>query len=165
MPKPRTWLFIALGVVALLIGGVLALVGAGAWFFSRHVQIQETTTASATETFEDLRRRFEGQAPLIDVDAEGRATVAELDRRRASYNGPLPETLRLAVWDKREQRVVRLSFPMWMLRFQRDEALKLDVDGVTLDSLGVTIEDLRLAGPALVLDRDDGRNRVLMWTE
>lgn len=165
MPKPRTWVYVVAGLVVAGVLAVVLLVGAGAWFFAQHVQVSEAPDASAAETFADIRRRFEGQAPLIDPRAEGRAVVAELDRRRASYTGPLPGSFRLAVWDKREQKLVRLSFPFWMLKFQSEESMHLDIDGLRLDELGVTAEDLRLAGPALVLDHEDASSRVLVWTE
>jgi hypothetical protein len=165
MPKPRTWLYVLGG---LLVAGLLALVllvGAGAWFFAQHVQVSESPESAAAETFAEIRRQFDGQAPLIDTRADGGAVVAELERRRAAYTGPLPASFRVAVWDKREHRLVRLSFPFWMLRFQNEESLHLDIDGLRLDRLGVTGEDLRLAGPALVLDHEDGSSRVIVWTE
>lgn len=165
MPRPRTWLWILVGVLGVGVLAVAALVGAGAWFFARHVEVSEAPEASAAEAFAEIRQAFDGQPPLIDPTASGRAAIAELDRRRASYNGPLPESFKLAVWDKRERRLVRLSFPFWMLRFQSDESLHLDVDGFRLDRLGVTAEDLRLAGPALVLDHEDESSRVLVWTQ
>ena len=165
MPKPRTWLWILVGVLGVGVLAAAALVGAGAWFFSQHVQVSDAPEASAAEAFAEIKRGFEGQAALIDPSREGRAAIAELERRRASYSGPLPEAFKLAVWDKRERRLVRLSFPFWMLRFQNEESLHLDVDGFSLDRLGVTVEDLRMAGPALVIDHEDDSNRVLVWTE
>ena len=49
MPKPRTWLFIALGTLAILIGLALLVVGAGAWFFASHVKVEQATPATARE--------------------------------------------------------------------------------------------------------------------
>ena len=52
-----------------------------------------------------------------------------------------------------------------MLKFQSKESMHLDIDGLRLDELGVAAEDLRLAGPALVLDHESAKSRVLVWTE
>jgi hypothetical protein len=165
MPKPRTWLFIALGVLALLIGGTLLLVGAGVWFFGQHVKVQDAAPVAATASFDEIRARFQGQLPLIDPAASGRAVVAELERRRSAYRGPLPESLHLLVWDKDEGKVVRLTIPFWLLRFQSDQSMRVDVEGFSLQELGVSMEDVRLAGPALVLDHEERNSRILMWTE
>jgi hypothetical protein len=165
MPKPRTWLFIGLGVLAFLVGAAFLLVGAGVWFFGQHVKVQDAVPASAAASFDEIRRRFDDQPPLIDPKATGRASVAELERRRATYNGPLPETLRVLVWDKGEGKLVRLALPFWLMRFQRDHSMRVDVEGFSLEDLGVSMEDVRLAGPALVLDHDDKRTRILLWTE
>lgn len=165
MPKPRTWLFVALGVLALLVGGAVLIIGAGAWFFASHVKVEDATPAAARDQFERVRARFEGQAPLIEVGEHNTVSAAELHRRRASYTGPLPENLTLMVWDQGEDKVVNLTFPFWMLRFQSDKAMKIDVDGFRLDQLGVSNEDIQMAGPALVLDLHKDDVRVLMWTE
>lgn len=165
MPKPRTWLLLLLAVLGAGVLVTAVLVGAGAWYFAQHVQVSEAPAESAAAAFDEVHRRFEGQVPLIDPSAGGRAAIAELERRRASYSGPLPQSFKLVVWDKREQRLARLSFPFWMLRFQSEESLRINVDGFSLDRLGVTVEDVRLAGPALVLDREDETSRVLVWTE
>lgn len=165
MPRPRTWLLVLLSLLGAGTLVVAILVGAGAWFFARHVQVSSAPAESATAAFDEIRRRFEGQTPLIDPSASGGTAIAELERRRAAYTGPLPDSFRLVVWDKREQRLARLSFPFWMLRFQGDETLRINVDGFSLDELGVTAEDIRLAGPALILDRENAKGRVIVWTE
>jgi hypothetical protein len=165
MARPRTWWLVAGGCLVAGVLAVVAVVGAGAWFFARHVDIRDAPAASAEAEFDEVKRRFEGQAPLIDPNAEGREKIAELERRRATYSGPLPEQFKLLVWDKREKRLVRLSFPFWMLRLQSDESVRINVDGFDLDTLGLDKEDLRLAGPALVLSIEDGGSRVLVWTE
>ena len=165
MPKPRTWLFIVLGVLALLVGGAMLVIGAGAWFFASHVKVEDTTPAAARDRFEHVRARFQGQTPLIEVGEHNAVSAAELHRRRASYTGPLPERLTLMVWDEGEDKVVNLTFPFWMLRFQSDKAMKIDIDGFKLEQLGVSNEDIQMAGPALVLDLHKDTAHVLIWTE
>ena len=165
MPKPRTWLFIALGVLALLVGGAMLVIGAGAWFFASHVKVEDTTPAAARDRFEHVRVRFKDQSPLIEVGDHNAVSAAELLRRRASYTGPLPERLTLMVWDEGEDKVVNLTFPFWMLRLHNDKTMKIDVDGFRLDQLGVSNEDIQMAGPALVLDLHKDDVHVLIWTE
>jgi hypothetical protein len=165
MPKPRTWLFIGLGVLALFIGGALAVVGAGAWFFASHVRVEKADQGKAEESFDAVRQRFAGQAPLISIDAKGAVSFEELERRRGTYRGVLPENLCVLAWKRGEGKVVRLSFPFWLLRFQGDSSMKIDVEGLHFENLHVDHEDLRMAGPALLLDFERDGSRVLMWTE
>ena len=82
MPKPRTWVYVIAGLGVAGVLAVVLLVGAGAWFFAQHVQVSEAPEASAEKTFGDIRRRFEGQAPLIDPRAE-LAAAAPLGRQLA----------------------------------------------------------------------------------
>lgn len=165
MPKPRTWLLIALGTLAVLVGGALLVVGAGAWFFASHINIEPAAEGRAEQSLAEIRKRFEGQVPLIALGENDAVSTAELQRRRATYSGALPETLFLVAWKEGEDKLVRVSFPFWLLRFQSDKSMRIDVDGFRVEQLGVSNEDIQMAGPALVLDLDRKKTQVVIWTE
>ncbi len=165
MPKPRTWLFIALGTLAILIGLALLVVGAGAWFFANHVKVEQAAPAAARERVQEVRARFAGETPLIAIGDHDIVSTAELQRRRASYSGPLPEYMKLLIWNEGDDHIVSLTFPFWLLRLKPDATMKIDVDGFRMDQLGVSNEDIHMAGPALVLDLHNAKAHVLVWTE
>jgi hypothetical protein len=165
MPKPRTWFFLALGTLVLLVGLAVLVVGAGAWFFASHVTIEPASGGRAEESLADVRKRFEGQTPLIEITPGGTVSTAELQRRRATYAGPLPETLYLVAWSEGDEKIIRISFPFWLLRLQSEKSMKIDIDGFQMEQLGVTNEDIQMAGPALVLDGARHKSHVILWTE
>ena len=165
MRKPRTWLFILLGTLVLLVGGAILVIGAGAWFFAQHVTVDDATEGRAEQSLAKVRQRFDGQVPLIAIEENGAVSTAELQRRRATYTGTLPETMQLVAWKEGEDKIVRISFPFWLLRFQSDKSMKIDVDGFRLEHLGVSNEDIQMAGPALVIDLAREKAHVIVWTE
>lgn len=165
MPKPRTWLFIVLGTLAVLIGGALVVVGAGAWFFASHIKVEPAAEGHAEQSLAELRKRFDGQVPLIALGENNSVSTAELQRRKASYAGPLPEAMHLVAWKEDDERLVRITFPFWLLRFQSNKSMKINVDGFRVEQLGVSNEDIQMAGPALVLDLQREKTHVIVWTE
>jgi hypothetical protein len=165
MPKPRTWLFIVLGALAIFVGIAVLVVGAGAWFFASHVTVEPATQGRAEQSLADIRKRFEGQVPLIAIGEHGTVSTAELQHRKATYAGTLPETLYLVAWKEGEDKLLRISFPFWLLRLQSEKSMKIDIDGFQVEQLGVTNEDIQMAGPALVLDGARDKSHVIIWTE
>jgi hypothetical protein len=77
----------------------------------------------------------------------------------------LPETMQLVAWKEGEEKIVHISFPFWLLRFQSDKSMKINVDGFRLEQLGVSNDDIQMAGPALVVDLAREKAHVIVWTE
>jgi hypothetical protein len=158
----KTWLWILAGIVGLLMVGCFAVVGTGIYVVSRQVQTAAADADAAEQAFEEVRDRFRGQRPLL-VSGQEREGVEALRRRAAEYAGPTPENLRVMVWEERDQRLVNITIPFWLLRLGGSGSIQLDE--FDFDRLRVDPRELERAGPLLLLDdrRDDAH--VVVWTE
>src|SRR5829696_5261858 len=152
--KVKTWVWVVIGIVTLGILGVIAMAAAGLWFVKSHVDIRTITTNAATTEFETVRQRFTGQRPLVELDERGNFLHANTDRPAGTVS---PKTLNIMAFEPRDERVVRMDLPFWMLRLKMRGA-RFDVAGgnVDLAKLRLTIEDLERFGPTLILDQKDG---------
>ena len=62
--KVKTWVWVVVAVVVLGILGIIAVAGAGIYFFSRHIQTRTVTQATASRDFDQIAVRFSGpEAP------------------------------------------------------------------------------------------------------
>ncbi len=88
-------------------------------------------------------------------------------RRRAEPSQVQPEALHLMLWDPRDERLVNVRIPLWLLRFADDGTVTFSEEERDLvGDLDLTVADLDHHGPGLVLDYQDGdRERVLLWAE
>jgi len=166
MTKSRvpTWAWIVIAIVTLGILSVVALAAAGLWFVRSHVNVQATTATAATTDFQTVRERFASQTPLIELDDRGNFVHANTDRPNGTRR---PESLDIMAFDAREEHVVHVNIPFWMLRLKTHGTL-VDVGGrnIDLQKLRLTVEDLERFGPTLIVDHHDANgSRVLVWTE
>ncbi len=162
--KVKTWVWVVIGVIALGILGVIAMAAAGLWFVKSHVDIRSTTVAAASEDFQTVRARFSTQRPLIELDDRGNFLHANTDRAAGTV---APQTLNIMAFDPKDERVVRMDLPFWLLRLKMRGA-RFDVGGgnVDLAKLRLTVEDLERFGPTLILDhKDSDGSRVLVWSQ
>jgi hypothetical protein len=165
MARVKTWVWVVIGVVAAGILCVIALAAAGIWFVRTHINIQPTTVAAATSDFQTVRDRFATQAPLIELDDHGNFVHANTDRPNGTTR---PEALAIMAFDSRDERVVRMDIPFWLLRLKmRGTRINTGGNGnIDLAKLRLTVEDLERYGPTLIVDhRDADGSRVLVWTE
>lgn len=160
----RKWIWIGLGLFAFMGVGCLGLVGAGAYFVSRHVDVREVNRDQANAEFAALRARFKDQKPLLEV-RRGSVSMRELEEKSNRYQGPLPTSLCLLAWEEGEDKRARLCIPFWLLKLKTGKGLKLDMNETGIERIEVSAQDLERAGPSLLLDRVEGRHRLLMWTE
>jgi hypothetical protein len=162
--KVKTWIWVVVGIVAVCILGVIAMAAVGLWFVRSHVDIRPTTVTAATEDFKSIRERFATQKPLIELDDRGNFVHANVDR--PSSPTP-PQSLNIMAFNPKDERVVRMDLPFWLLRFKM-RGTRIDVgDGnIDLAKLRLTVEDLERFGPTLILDQKGGNgSRVLVWTQ
>src|SRR5258708_34278564 len=141
MTKVKTWVWIIVGVIALCMLGVIAMAAAGLWFGKSHVSIQPARVAAAASDFQAVRDRFANQKPLIELDDRGNFVHANTDRPNGAAR---PELLDILVFDARNERMVRMEIPFWLLRL-KTRGTRIDMGGngdLDLARLRLTVEDL-----------------------
>lgn len=163
----RTWVWVVAGLAIVLVAALAVFIGLGMVVVTRNMKVTTASDATAEQEFEQVRARFGGQRPLIEVEEEGDRLRSrdELDRRMASYRGPAPQAMEVLAYNPAEQKLVRMSLPFWLLRMGSRRTLRLDVPGMGRQESNVTVEEIERAGPGLFLDLARREARVLIWTE
>lgn len=157
-----------IGGSVVVFGGVLALTALAATcavVVSRQVEVQpgERLETFQRETALVLDRVGDAPPLIQDTPTGPRLSPANLARRKA-MGGRTPEALHVMIWADDERKIVRLSVPLWLLRIS-PSGVDINVNDVDLRKLRLSVRDLERAGPGLLLQRDTGDRRVLVWTE
>jgi hypothetical protein len=164
--KVRTWVWVVAGIVVLGILCVVALAAAGIYFFSRNINTRDASPATAAREFEEVKTRFSGQKPLIELDERGRLLRTNPDRPHQD-DVQRPHTLHVLAFEPDEGRIVQVNIPFWLLRFKAGNTT-IDLNGgrMDLDDLKLTVEDLERMGPTLIVDHTmTSGERVLVWSQ
>ncbi len=164
--KVKTWVWVVVGIVVVGIVCVIAVAGAGVYFFSRHIQTKAASPAVAARDFEQARLQFTGQKPLIELDDRGRYLRSNSDRP-VRPNAPPPDALNVLAFDPNDGRIVKVSIPFWLLRMNMGGST-VDFNGnrMDLEDLKLTVEDLERFGATLIVDhRSTSGERVLVWSQ
>lgn len=164
--KVKTWVWVVIAIFVIGILGMIAIAGVGVYFFSQRIDTRAASTAEASRDFEEVRRRFENQKPLIELDERGRFRRANPDRPARGDAGA-PENIFVLAFDPDDERIVRVSIPFWLLRMKMGGAT-IDLNGnkMDLEDLKVRVEDLERYGPTLIIDhRETSGDRVLVWSQ
>ena len=160
----KTWISILIASVIIL--GMLALVvvGGTALFIYRHVNSELTPPENAQERFAQMRAKFVGQQPLIEIRRDESAVV----HRAPSAARHELRVLHALAYDRHDHKLVHIDVPIWLLRLMPSgRTINISELDEFDDQRGrLTLEDLERHGPGLVLDvqRDRG-GQVLVWTE
>lgn len=164
--KVKTWVWVVVAIIVVGILGLVAMAGVGFYFFSQHIDTRAASPATAARDFDEIRAKFTGQMPLIELDDRGRFLRANTDRPTATQV-TTPEHLYVLAFDPDEGRIVRVSVPFWLLRLKSGNAT-VDFKGqrMDLEDLRLSVEDLERYGPALIVDHKsaDGE-RVIVWSQ
>jgi hypothetical protein len=165
--RTRGCLWAGLGVAVLLVVVGAAVVGGAAWIIYQGSAVEHgpTTEGEAKARFDEVRRRFHGQAPLVTFDADGGARV----RRRTTDGSSTPalESFHAMVWKPRERELARMQLPFWLVRLGGSRG-KIDFGPElgNLERLDLSMDDFERAGPGVVLDhQEDDGTQILLWTE
>jgi hypothetical protein len=153
----------------MIIVGVLILVaivglGSAVWLFTRSFTVGKADEASASQRFDEVRERFAGLTPVLDIRDEEPVVTR---RPSESGTGTRLTSLRIIHWDPDDDSFARIDLPFWLLRL-KSGPIEIASNHGRMDNrdLGITIEELERYGPTLVLDHEGrGGERVLIWTE
>jgi hypothetical protein len=155
--------------VLMVLVGVLAFVGIvglslGARLFATVFDRATADEPAATASFADVRRRFGGEEPVLEIRDEDRAVL-----RRAppgTRPGRPLDRLQVMAWDPDDGSLARVTLPFWILRFKAgplDLSSRVMVDHHQVD---LTVEQIEQYGPTLLVDHEgNGGDRLLIWTE
>jgi hypothetical protein len=162
----KAWIWVVIAVVVIGVLCVVAIAGVGLYFFSQHVETRSASPANAAHDFEQVKARFAGQKPLVELDEHGRYLRSNTDRT-APPNVRPPESINVMAFDPGDGRIVRLSIPFWLVRMKmRGATIDLNGKHMDLEDLRLTAEDLERFGPTLIVDhKNTTGERVLVWSQ
>lgn len=161
----RRWIWIVLGLLLVGMVSCAGLVGGGIWYASKQFKVREVAQADVKTEFARLRTRFKDEKPILDSRHGIAIASSRLEARAQAYSGPPPQNLCLLVWTEEQPKAVQLCLPFWLLKMKTGNGLKFDVPNGESRRLELSARDLERAGPALLLDEDNDRTRLLVWTE
>ena len=164
--KVKAWVWVVVAIVVIGVLGVVAMAGIGLYFFSQHVETRTVSPANAARDFEQVKVRFAGEKPLIELDEHGRYLRSNTDRTPPPNVKP-PESINVMAFDPTDGRIVRLTIPFWLVRMKmRGATIDLNGKHMDLEDLRLTAEDLERFGPTLIVDHKSGSGeRVLVWSQ
>lgn len=162
--KVQTWVWVVVGIVVVGVLGIVAMAAIGVYFATQNFEMHDASPATASREFDEIKEKFAGQKPLIELDSRGRLERTNSDRPTQDNR---PEKLYVLAFDPDDGRVVRVTVPFWLLRFKMG-GTTIDFNGgrMDLEDLKLTVEDLERFGPTLIVDHtsEDGE-RVLVWSQ
>jgi len=164
--KIKTWIWVVLGVVLTCVIAAVVIAGSAFYFFSKQFDTHSATAATANREFEEVKARFSGQKPLVELDRQGDLTRAD-SGGAAAPDARVPERVIVMAFNPDDERVVRVTLPFWLLRLKsRHASINFNGKRMDLEDLKLTVADLERFGPTLIVDQTnpDG-TRVLVWSQ
>jgi hypothetical protein len=160
----RTWLWVVLGIVGTFFLLVILVIGGAIFEFRTHVKNEYVESAAADQQFTQVRSRFAGQQPLIEIVGHDRDDEPTIHRPPASAPRARINNLRVLIYDLQQGHLIHADVPGWFLRMMPNDRLSTyGSDEFTRHRL--TIEDIERHGLGLVLDGRNDNTRILIWTE
>jgi hypothetical protein len=164
-PKKRSWIPIVIGVFLLFaIVAVGAIVVTAMWF-RQNISVTRSSEDAAAQQFEDVRRRFPGQEPLIQL-VDGRPQYTADRVSMAGARAPLT-SVHVIAYDRDEGNTVTFSLPFWLLRM-KSGPIRISAYQQGWDDRGVSfrVEDIEKHGPGIIVDvTEKNEGRVLIWAQ
>src|SRR5262245_4225434 len=149
--KKRTWLWIILACVGVCVIAMFVIAGAGMYFVMKHVNVAKSTSADALKSFDEARKAFKDEKPLFVIDNREQPRLARPLNEIPSGTAK-PENLWILAWDPDEEKLVKLSLPMWLVRMGKQKMDVTSSGGFDLERLNIDWSELERIGPGVVLD-------------
>lgn len=160
----RTWLWVVLGIIGTFALLVILFIGGVIFEFRTHVKNEYVESAAAEQQFTQVRARFAGQQPLIEIVGHDRDDEPTIHRPPASAPRARINNLRVLIYDLQQGHLIHADVPGWFLRMMpNDRFSTYGSDEFTRHRL--TIEDIERHGLGLVLDGRNDNTRIIIWTE
>ena len=157
---------IAAGLAA---AAVIAIIAGSAFFFQHH-HSQTVSAQTAEAEFQQLRARFAGQRPLLDMHS--RSVLPEAAEPRA---GATLHSFHTVIFDTRgEQRMVRITVPYRVGRLFAGrggfrwlgELTFLDDTEFDPEPIQLAIDQVAAHGPGLIVDyRHPTGGQFIAWVD
>jgi len=167
MAKKTPWGLIILGIAIFAVFVGVSLVAVAGYFVYQQFafESQPANERTARQKFEAVARRFEGQLPLLVIE-DGAPVI---NRHTRTRSGKPIEALHVMVWDPKDERVITLNIPFWLIRMTKGRPIRLsagDRETTVTPELHITADDLMHYGPGLILlHKDAGGERVIVWAQ
>jgi hypothetical protein len=160
---------VAIGLSAAAIASLA--VGSAIWFLRHHRDAQSASASVASAEFQQLRARFAGEAPLLDMRLRTIATDVEMPRAARPLHA-----FHTVVFDTRGgQRLVRMTVPYWFgRRFARHdgqfvwlgELTFLDDTEFDPERIQLSLDRIERRGPGLLVDyQHPGGGQFIAWVD
>jgi hypothetical protein len=166
MAQSRTWVSILIAGVVIVVTLSLAVVGGSVYWVLQHVNTRFTSNDNAAVEIDGERAHFTGQQPLVELRPGEDPVVHRV--AEASLH-PEIKAVHALFYDPRARKLVRASFPFWILRATpRSQLSFFSDDSELFGELHLTLDDLERRGPGLVLDMKDvpiKGGQALVWTD
>jgi hypothetical protein len=163
--KKRSWVPIVIGVVILFAFIAIGAIGVSINYLRQHMVVTDSSEGDANRRFDEVRSRFPGQQPLIQL-VDGRPQYVTERVSQPTTQTPL-STLQVLAYDRNKEQTVTFSLPFWLLRM-KSGPIRISAYHQGWDDRGVSfrIEDIEKHGPGIIVDANERREgRVLIWAE
>lgn len=164
-PRKRSWIPIVIGIFLLFAVVAVSAIVLTAMWFRQNMSVTRSDEDAATQQFEDVRRRFPGQEPLIQL-VDGRPQYAANRVSEADPAAPLT-SVHVIAYDRDEGNTVTFSLPFWLLRM-KSGPIRISAYQQGWDDRGVSfrVEDIEKHGPGIIVDvTEPNEGRVLIWAQ
>ena len=169
--RTKGCLWIALGVICLVVMVGAAVIGGLAYVAYQQFAIKQSAAApaDASRELDELRARFHDPPHLqFARKPDGRPDV-KIARPAAPFTSTLT-AMHVTAFDPRERHLIRVTVPFWLIRLAPHGRMHVNgaeiLNDLDTPTGQLTPADIESFGPGLLLDdtRPDG-TRVIIWTE
>jgi hypothetical protein len=168
-PVKKRLALLSIGLCAAII--VLSAVTETVWFFTRHWDTEPASVSTAKVEFDQLRARFAGEQPLLDMRFRKPSTNLNASRVPAPLH-----SFHTVIFDTRgAQRLVRITVPYWFGKHYAHhsggfvwlgELTFFDDTEFDPEKIQLSLDEVERHGPGLLVDyRHPTGGQFIAWVE